>query len=196
MSLQLQISGVRAIPLTASMEAGTITSQGAWGAVSIVLVEVTTVDGITGYGECLAKQMVEASGNVCGNFHMLLLIPSNRNYIRLVEQDGGTRLRKGQFRGLVGFLGQHAIDHRQHGLVMSLEDRLRRCDTLSASGLKQIDREAGRPLSLTSGIRRPPRVAVDSPCSPEQRCGRRIICQWLAAGQPANRRLCGLSSDR
>ena len=55
MSLQLQISGVRAIPLTASMQAGTITSQGAWGAVSIVLVEVTTVDGITGYGECLAR---------------------------------------------------------------------------------------------------------------------------------------------
>ena len=52
---KLQISSVRAIPLTASMEEGTTTSQGAWGAVSIVLVEVTTVDGITGYGECLAR---------------------------------------------------------------------------------------------------------------------------------------------
>ena len=52
---QLTISGVRAIPLTASMEEGTSTSQGAWGAVSIVLVEVATTDGIKGYGECLAR---------------------------------------------------------------------------------------------------------------------------------------------
>ena len=52
---QLTISSVRAIPLTASMEEGTNTSQGAWGAVSIVLVELRTTDGIQGYGECLAR---------------------------------------------------------------------------------------------------------------------------------------------
>ena len=52
---QLTISSVRAIPLTASMEEGTNTSQGAWGAVSIVLVELRTTDGIHGYGECLAR---------------------------------------------------------------------------------------------------------------------------------------------
>ena len=52
---QLTISSVRAIPLTASMEEGTSTSQGAWGAVSIVLVELRTTDGIHGYGECLAR---------------------------------------------------------------------------------------------------------------------------------------------
>ena len=51
----LAISSVRAIPLTASMQEGTRTSQGAFGAVSIVLVEVTTVDGIAGYGECLGR---------------------------------------------------------------------------------------------------------------------------------------------
>ena len=52
---ELTISGLRAIPLTASMQEGTRTSQGAFGAVSIVLVEVSTVDGIAGYGECLGR---------------------------------------------------------------------------------------------------------------------------------------------
>ncbi len=52
---ELTISAVRAIPLTASMQEGTRTSQGLFGAVSIVLVEVRTVDGVTGYGECLAR---------------------------------------------------------------------------------------------------------------------------------------------
>lgn len=51
----LTISGVRAIPLTAQMQAGTRTSQGAFDAVSIVLVEVRTADGILGYGECLGR---------------------------------------------------------------------------------------------------------------------------------------------
>lgn len=52
---QLTISGVKAIPLTAKMQEGTQTSQGAFGAVSIVLVEIKTTDGISGYGECLAR---------------------------------------------------------------------------------------------------------------------------------------------
>ena len=52
---QLQISAVTAIPLTANMQAGTRTSQGDYGAVSIVLVEVTTADGLKGYGECLGR---------------------------------------------------------------------------------------------------------------------------------------------
>jgi D-galactarolactone cycloisomerase len=56
----LAISAVRAFPLTARMAAGTRTSQGDYGAVSIVLVEVTTADGITGYGECLARFGVHA----------------------------------------------------------------------------------------------------------------------------------------
>lgn len=51
----LTISAVRAIPLTAQMQAGTRTSQGTFGAVSIVLVEVRTADGILGYGECLGR---------------------------------------------------------------------------------------------------------------------------------------------
>ena len=51
----LKISAVRAIPLTAQMQAGTRTSQGVFGAVSIVLVEVRSVDGIVGYGECLGR---------------------------------------------------------------------------------------------------------------------------------------------
>ena len=52
---QLLISAVRAIPLTASMQAGTRTAQGDYGKVSMVLVEIKTVDGITGYGECLGR---------------------------------------------------------------------------------------------------------------------------------------------
>ena len=52
---QLTISALRAIPLTAAMQAGTRTAQGDYGRVSIVLVEIETVDGITGYGECLGR---------------------------------------------------------------------------------------------------------------------------------------------
>ena len=52
---ELTISSVRAIPLTASMQEGTRTSQGDFGAVSIVLVEIHSVDGLQGYGECLAR---------------------------------------------------------------------------------------------------------------------------------------------
>jgi len=52
---QLQISAVRAIPLTAQMQSGTRTAQGVFDAVSMVLVEVTTVDGLKGYGECLGR---------------------------------------------------------------------------------------------------------------------------------------------
>ena len=51
----MRIKSVRAIPLTAAMEEGTRTSQGEFGAVSIVLVVLTTEDGITGVGECLAR---------------------------------------------------------------------------------------------------------------------------------------------
>lgn len=51
----LIISSVRAIPLTASMQAGTRTSQGDFGAVSIVLVELRSADGVVGHGECLAR---------------------------------------------------------------------------------------------------------------------------------------------
>jgi D-galactarolactone cycloisomerase len=51
----LTISSVLAIPLTAAMQEGTRTSQGDFGAVSIVLVEIRSVDGLVGYGECLAR---------------------------------------------------------------------------------------------------------------------------------------------
>ena len=51
----LPISSILAIPLTASMQSGTRTSQGEFGAVSIVLVEIRSGDGLVGYGECLAR---------------------------------------------------------------------------------------------------------------------------------------------
>ena len=55
MTRDLTLSSVRAIPLTASMQAGTRTSQGDFGAVSIVLVEIRSADGVVGHGECLAR---------------------------------------------------------------------------------------------------------------------------------------------
>jgi len=51
----LTISAVRAIPLTAPMQAGTRTSQAVYDKVSIVLVELRTSDGLIGYGECLGR---------------------------------------------------------------------------------------------------------------------------------------------
>jgi galactonate dehydratase len=51
----LMIQRVTAIPLTARMPDGTRTSQGDFGAVSMVLVQVETADGVVGYGECLGR---------------------------------------------------------------------------------------------------------------------------------------------
>lgn len=51
----LTISAIRAIPLTAPMQPGTRTSQAVYTAVSIVLVELHTTDGLVGYGECLGR---------------------------------------------------------------------------------------------------------------------------------------------
>jgi len=51
----LIIQRVKAIPLTARMPDGTRTSQGDFGAVSMVLVQVETADGVVGYGECLGR---------------------------------------------------------------------------------------------------------------------------------------------
>jgi L-alanine-DL-glutamate epimerase-like enolase superfamily enzyme len=51
----LIIQRVKAIPLTARMPDGTRTSQGDFGAVSLVLVQVETADGVVGYGECLGR---------------------------------------------------------------------------------------------------------------------------------------------
>ena len=48
----------------------------------------------------------------------------------LEQQDRRARLGECQLRGLVGFLLQRAVDRRQHGLVMGLEDRLRGLDPL------------------------------------------------------------------
>lgn len=80
----LTIASVRAIPLTASMQEGTRTSQGVYDAVSMVLVEVRTVDGITGYGECLGRFGAPA-------------------YASLINQVLGPKL-----------LGQSAFDIRRH----------------------------------------------------------------------------------
>ncbi|MEO7941208.1 MAG: mandelate racemase/muconate lactonizing enzyme family protein, partial [Burkholderiaceae bacterium] len=52
---ELTISAIQAIPLTAAMQAGTRTSQASYDAVSIVLVELRTADGLVGYGECLGR---------------------------------------------------------------------------------------------------------------------------------------------
>jgi len=51
----LIIQRVTTIPLTARMPEGTRTSQGDFGAVSMVLVQVETADGVVGYGECLGR---------------------------------------------------------------------------------------------------------------------------------------------
>jgi D-galactarolactone cycloisomerase len=51
----LIIRRLTAIPLTAHMAEGTRTSQGDYGAVSMVLVQVETADGVVGYGECLGR---------------------------------------------------------------------------------------------------------------------------------------------
>ncbi len=57
--------------------------------------------------------------------------------IGLEQQDRRARLGEGQLGGLVGFLRQRAVDHRQHGLVMGLEHRLCGLDPLGRIGRQQ-----------------------------------------------------------
>jgi hypothetical protein len=57
--------------------------------------------------------------------------------VGLVEQDRRTRLAKRRLGGLVGFGRQRAVDHRQHGLVVGLEYRLRGLDSLCRIGREQ-----------------------------------------------------------
>ena len=83
---QLQISAVNAIPLTANMQAGTRTSQGDYGAVSIVLVEVTTVDGLKGYGECLGRFGARAYASLINEVLALKLIGQSAFDIRRLWQ--------------------------------------------------------------------------------------------------------------
>ena len=51
----LIIKRITAIPLTARIQEGTRTSQGDFGAVSMVLVEIETSEGLLGYGESLGR---------------------------------------------------------------------------------------------------------------------------------------------
>ena len=55
----------------------------------------------------------------------------------LEQQDRRARLGKRQLRGLVGLLLEGAVDHRQHGLVMGLEHRLRGLDAPGGIGRQQ-----------------------------------------------------------
>ena len=57
--------------------------------------------------------------------------------IGLEQQDRRARLGECQLRGLVGFLRQGAVDHRQHGLVVGLEHRLRRLHPFGRIGRQQ-----------------------------------------------------------
>jgi hypothetical protein len=55
----------------------------------------------------------------------------------LEQQDRRARFGKGQLGALVGLLLQRAVDHRQHGLVVGLEHRLRGLDSLGGIGRQQ-----------------------------------------------------------
>ena len=57
--------------------------------------------------------------------------------VGLVEQDRGAGLGEGRLGGLVGFLGERAVDHGKRALVMALEHRLRGRDPLGGIGRQQ-----------------------------------------------------------
>ena len=83
---QLTISALRAIPLTAAMQAGTRTSQGDYGRVSVVLVEIQTVDGVTGYGECLGRFGASAYASLINEVLAPRLLGQNAFDIRRLWQ--------------------------------------------------------------------------------------------------------------
>ena len=57
--------------------------------------------------------------------------------VRLVEQDRRAGLGEGRLGGLVGFLGQRAVDDGKRALLMALEHRLRGRDPLGGIGRQQ-----------------------------------------------------------
>ena len=83
---QLTISALRAIPLTAAMQAGTRTAQGDYGRVSMVLVEIETVDGVTGYGECLGRFGARAYASLINEVLAPLLLGQSAFDIRRLWQ--------------------------------------------------------------------------------------------------------------
>ncbi len=83
---QLTISALRAIPLTAAMQAGTRTSQGDYGRVSVVLVEIQTVDGVTGFGECLGRFGASAYASLINEVLAPRLLGQNAFDIRRLWQ--------------------------------------------------------------------------------------------------------------
>ncbi len=51
----MKIKTVNTHPLTVPIGDQQRTSQGSFGEISILVIEITTDDGITGFGECLAR---------------------------------------------------------------------------------------------------------------------------------------------
>ena len=64
--------------------------------------------------------------------------------VGLVEQDGRAGLGKGRLCGLVGFLGERAVDHGKRALLVALEHRLRGRDPLGGIGRQQRQAAEGR----------------------------------------------------
>jgi D-galactarolactone cycloisomerase len=85
-----KIARVNAHPLRAVLPSPQQTSQGAWTAIEIVVVEIETVDGIVGFGECLARRGAAAyAGFIDEVFAPLLIGESAQDRRRLWQKMRG-----------------------------------------------------------------------------------------------------------
>ncbi len=171
----LTISAVRAIPLTAPMQAGTRTSQAVYDKVSIVLVELRTTDGLVGYGECLGRFGATAYAEFINAVLAPLLLGQSafdirRHWLRmrgaltgraggiLIEAIAGVDIALWDVVGkalgqpvhrLLGGMGRRAVDCYASSInwadVASMEAQTR---AVMAMGFKAIKVKLGNPVQL------------------------------------------------
>jgi len=172
---ELTISAVRAIPLTAPMQAGTRTSQAVYDKVSIVLVELRTTDGLVGYGECLGRFGATAYAQFINNVLAPLLLGQSafdirRHWLRmrgaltgraggiLIEAIAGVDIALWDVVGkalgqpvhrLLGGMGRTAVDCYASSInwadVATMEAQTR---AVMAMGFKAIKVKLGHPVQL------------------------------------------------
>ena len=113
--MDLKIHSVVAIPLTAPMQEGTRTAQRSFAEVSMVLVEVHTADGITGYGECLGRFGARAYASFINE----VLVPLNtligdawmRGQLEVFEEHAYTEVQQIVLRSALATLPDPGIAH-------------------------------------------------------------------------------------
>lgn len=179
MTEQIAITDVIAHPLTARLEELQVTGDRAWAEISMVLVEVRTDAGITGYGECLGRTGPQAYAaaidrmfkpllvgqnplDITRHWHRLQRVLTGRSGGMLMESLAGVDIALWDIAGkvaklpihrLLGSMGRTRVDCYASSINWlsdaRAEEQVRMCLDL---GFKTIKVKFGRPVE--EGIRR------------------------------------------